>query len=246
MFKFALASLFGFGVNASFSSHRTTTTTTTTAFAKGQSYIPPYASVENNSVVFLDIEATSQSWFGGASQQPLGRIEVELFDDNTPITARNFRSLCKGDMGLSPDGKKLHYKNCVFHRIINNFMCQSGDFQQGNGRGSCSIYGTRFKDETFKGKAGRHLGRGLVAMANAGPHTQGSQFYFATALNPLPHLDGKHVIFGQVRDDASMEVVHAIEAYGSETGTPKATVRIVDCGVIRETPVTAVRLGYGA
>jgi len=230
MLRFAAA----FGIGFAFTGQQT-------AQAEAK-YVPPYPPVETNSVVFLDIDVAAQSWFGGAKADRLGRIEIELFDDTVPITTRNFRSLCKGDMGLTPDGKKLHYKNSVFHRIIPQFMLQGGDFTRGDGRGGCSIYGTRFKDESFKGKAGRHHAPGMLSSANAGPNTNGSQFFVTTVA--CPWLDGRHVVFGQVIK--GMEHVKKIEGYGSPSGAPSATVTIADCGVLRETPTTPVRMGYGS
>jgi peptidylprolyl isomerase len=235
MLRFGIACAFGGALNAAHQQRRPA------ADAKAK-YIPAYPSLETNSVCFIDVEASSQSWLGTSSPTALGRIEFELFDDTVPLTARNFRALCKGDMGLSPEGKKLHYKNCVFHRIIPQFMCQSGDFVSGNGRGGCSIYGARFKDETFKGKAGRHPGPGMLSMANAGANTNGSQFFITTA--PTPWLDGRHVVFGQVIK--GYEVVEAIEKLGSSSGAPSGTVVIKDCGVLKETPTTPVRMAYGS
>lgn len=109
-------------------------------------------------------------------------------------------------------------------------MIQGGDFTQGNGTGGCSIYGTRFKDESFHGKAGRHKDAGILSMANAGRNTNGSQFFFCTV--PCPWLDGKHVVFGQVTE--GYETIRLIETYGSKTGQPKRKVCIQNCGVIKE------------
>ncbi len=230
MFRFALA----FGAGFAFTGQQS-------AAQSAPKYVPAYPPVETNSVCFLDIDVATQSWFGGAEAKPLGRIEIELFDDTVPITTRNFRSLCRGDMGLTPDGKKLHYKNSVMHRIIPQFMAQMGDFTRGDGRGGCSIYGTRFKDESFKGKAGRHASPGMLSSANAGPNTNGSQFFIT--FTATPWLDGRHVVFGQVVK--GWEVVQALEKYGSPSGSPTATLTIRDCGVVKETPTTPVRMGYG-
>merc|ERR1711968_252566 len=137
-----------------------------------------------NPVVFFDME------IGGA---PAGRIEFELFADVTPKCAENFRALCTGEKGVGKSGKPLHYKGSKFHRVITEFMCQGGDFTAGNGTGGESIYGSKFPDENFIKK---HNKPGLLSMANAGPNTNGSQFFITTVVTSW--LDGKHTVFGQV------------------------------------------------
>lgn len=199
--------------------------------AAPMTYMPTYIPAERNSRVFFDIGVFDQvTWYGTYSARTMGRIEFELFDDTVPITARNFRELCKGGSGNSPDNKPLHFKGCVFHRIIPNFMIQGGDFTRGNGTGGCSIYGTRFRDESFEGKAGRHKSPGLLSMANAGPNTNGSQFFITTVA--CPWLDRKHVVFGQVL--TGFDVVKEMERQGSPNGKPSVSVFIQDCGVIQD------------
>jgi peptidylprolyl isomerase len=155
-----------------------------------------------------------------------GRITFELYADIVPRTAENFRALCTGEKGVGKSGKPLHYKGSSFHRVISDFMCQGGDFTQGNGSGGESIYGMKFEDESFDGKAGTHDTPGLLSMANAGPNTNGSQFFITTVLTPW--LDGKHVVFGKVTE--GLEVVRAIEAVGSRSGSTAQPVAIADCG----------------
>jgi peptidylprolyl isomerase len=154
---------------------------------------------------------------------PAGRVVFELFADVTPKTAENFRALCTGEKGNGRSGKPLHYKGSGFHRIITQFMCQGGDFTRGNGTGGESIYGEKFADENFKLK---HDVPFLLSMANAGPGTNGSQFFITTVATPW--LDGKHVVFGKVVEGA--DVVKQMEAAGSRSGSTSKQVVIADSG----------------
>ncbi|KAL4440993.1 hypothetical protein ABPG77_010424 [Micractinium sp. CCAP 211/92] len=168
----------------------------------------------SNPRVFFDVSAGSA---------PLGRIVMELRADVVPKTAENFRCLCTGEKGTGRSGKPLHFKGSTFHRVIPQFMCQGGDFTRGNGTGGESIYGEKFADENFQLK---HTGAGVLSMANAGPNTNGSQFFLCTVATPW--LDGKHVVFGNVVE--GLDVVKKIESYGNGSGRTSQTITITDCG----------------
>jgi len=167
--------------------------------------------------VFFDISV------GG---NPLGKIQFTLYNDIAPKTAENFRALCTGEKGKSPtSGKLLHYKGSIFHRVIPSFMCQGGDFTNFNGTGGESIYGRTFPDENFTAK---HTKPGLLSMANAGPNTNGSQFFITTV--ECIWLDGKHTVFGEVANEDSWKLIKKIETYGSQSGATKQKIVIENCG----------------
>ncbi|KAJ7583999.1 cyclophilin-like domain-containing protein [Mycena floridula] len=159
--------------------------------------------------VFFDIAINSK---------PSGRVVFKLYDDIVPKTAQNFRELATGQHGFG-------YAGSGFHRIIPQFMLQGGDFTRHNGTGGKSIYGEKFADENFKVA---HSRPGLLSMANAGPNTNGSQFFITTVVTAW--LDKRHVVFGEVVE--GMDVVKAVEKLGSSSGTPSAKVVITSAGVV--------------
>ncbi|KAF3760840.1 hypothetical protein M406DRAFT_343009 [Cryphonectria parasitica EP155] len=183
------------------------------------------AAPASRSRVFFDVHI---------GQRKAGRIIMELYNDVVPKTAENFRSLCTGEKGIGKTGKPLHYKGSEFHRVIKQFMIQGGDFTAGDGTGGESIYGEKFADENFELKHDRPF---LLSMANAGPGTNGSQFFITTV--PTPHLDNKHVVFGEVLSGKS--VVRQIENLRTASGDkPVQPARIVECGELTGEDAVAI------
>lgn len=157
--------------------------------------------------------------------QDAGRIVMGLYGKTVPKTAENFKVLCSGEKGFGYSKPKNGVKS-LFHRVIKGFMMQGGDITMANGMGGESIYGAKFADENFKIKHSKPL---LLSMANAGPGTNGSQFFIT--FESTPWLDGKHVVFGEILEGA--DIVRKIEK--APTGAqdkPKKDIEIVASGVL--------------
>lgn len=157
-------------------------------------------------LVFFDI---------GTNNKYYGKIVIKLFGDVVPKTCHNFRELCK----------QKKYYNAPFHRIIKDFMIQGGDFTNGDGTGGMSIYGSKFRDENFKLKHDKSY---LLSMANSGPNTNGSQFFITT--NPAHHLDGLHVVFGEIYEGHDIiDELNIVRVDGNDK--PLENIKILDCGL---------------
>ena len=167
--------------------------------------------------VYFDVE------IGG---EAAGRITFGLFGDVVPKTTKNFATLCDGSAGKGNSGKPLHFKGSNFHRIIPGFMAQGGDFTSGDGRGGESIYGAKFADENFDLSHDKPF---LLSMANAGPNTNGSQFFIT--FKETPWLNGRHTVFGEVLD--GFDVVDKLEKIGSGSGATSKKATITDSGILQ-------------
>lgn len=190
-----------------------------------------------NKVVFFDVAlgggggGTDDAAADGGGK-PLGRIKLELFVNDCPKTCENFRQFCTGEYSDPVTRVPLGYKNSTFHRVIKDFMIQGGDFLNNDGTGKMCIYGTStFPDENLT--AHKHDRPGMLCMANSGPNSNGCQFYISC--KNAEWLDGKHVVFGKVLDDAggdSMMTVRKCEAVPTKGGAnqPRFPLRIVQCG----------------
>ncbi|MEW5299438.1 MAG: hypothetical protein WDW36_002456 [Sanguina aurantia] len=141
----------------------------------------------------------------------MGPVTVELYYKHSPKTVKNFLALAKSG----------YYDGTVFHRIIRDFMIQGGD-PSGTGRGGESSFGGKFEDEITREL--KHTGAGILSMANAGPNTNGSQFFIT--LGPTPWLDGKHTVFGRVA--SGMGVIKRLGNVQTDTNDkPRTEVRIL-------------------
>ncbi|XP_012288148.1 peptidyl-prolyl cis-trans isomerase D [Orussus abietinus] len=173
---------------------------------------------ERNPIVFLDT---------AVGQEKVGRVVIELFKNTVPRTAENFRALCTGEKGIGTYGKKLHYKGCTFHKVIPQFMIQSGDIVNFDGTLGESIYGPHFDDENFEIP---HSSAGLLSSVNEGrPNTNSSQFIITTV--PCPHLDGTNVVFGKVL--RGLGVVMELNQVPTMKDTPVEKICITDCGELK-------------
>uniref|UniRef100_A0A6T7B1Z4 Peptidyl-prolyl cis-trans isomerase n=1 Tax=Bigelowiella natans TaxID=227086 RepID=A0A6T7B1Z4_BIGNA len=164
--------------------------------------------------VYMDIDIDDER---------IGRIVIGLFGHDAPATCKNFRYFCNNQPQDTYKGKEMTYKGTRVHRVIPNFIIQGGDFLNGDGSGSGSIYGSTFKDENFRI---RHNEAGILTMANTGRDTNAAQFMIT--LQPSSWLDLKHVAFGKVVD--GLDILEKIAEKGSLNGEPTANIVISGCG----------------
>lgn len=165
---------------------------------------------DRNPVVFFDIEI---------DDEPRGRLVMELYRHALPQTAQNFLFLATHQQGFG-------FRSSYFHRIIPGFMAQGGDFEKSDGTGGYSVFGEKFDDEGF---VFPHDRPGLLSMANVGPDTNGSQFFITFA--PCPHLNNKHVVFGQVLQ--GFHLLKDFELCGTASGEVMRAVKIVNSDLLQ-------------
>lgn len=188
----------------------------------------PARSLIKQNEALVDCQCWIEVAIGG---RPKGRMIFDLFWDVAPKTCENFRALCTGEKGRSLiSSKRLHYKGSRFHRVLPGFIIQGGDIINHDGTSGESIYGSSFSDENFVMK---HDAAGILSMANAGPDTNGSQFFITTV--PTAWLDGKNVVFGRIVE--GMYTMKEIEKVGTKGGKPKRLVMITNCGIRRKAKV---------
>lgn len=168
--------------------------------------------------VFLQVEIDGKD---------AGKIVLGLFGTVAPKAVENFRALCACDQ----EDKRLCYKGSTFHRVIPDFMIQGGDIIRGDGTGGISIYnnGGTFEDDGFAVPMNRKF---LLAMANNGPDSNASQFFITTVKTQW--LTDKNVVFGKIMDE-SETVVKDVEKEGTNCGTPRSNIVIVDSGELTVT-----------
>ncbi|KAK3221590.1 hypothetical protein Dsin_008615 [Dipteronia sinensis] len=154
---------------------------------------------------------------------PAGRLVIELFTDNTPKTEEKFWALCIGEKGIGRNGKPLHYKGTIFHRVNLRSMFKGEDLTEGNRLRGESIYSDSFTDENFVNK---HTGPGILFMANTGPNTNDSQFLICNAKTEW--LDGSNVIFSQVIE--GFDIIKVVKKVGSISSLTSKPVTVTNCG----------------
>ncbi|XP_076176310.1 cyclophilin 40 isoform X1 [Ptiloglossa arizonensis] len=175
--------------------------------------------IKDNPIVFLDVAIESEK---------VGRVVIQLFKDVVPRTAENFRALCTGEKGVGINGKKLHYKGSIFHKVLPQFMIQGGDIINFDGTSGESIYGTQFEDENFKLS---HTTGGLLSMVNEGyPNSNSSQFVIT--ISASTHLDNTNVVFGKVLK--GMGVILEVSQVTTIKDVPLEKIHITNCGELTQ------------